>query len=134
MWNPEIIPEYVALLVKQKEYLKAIEAKKKLIKYLKSQNQIDHQIRRAYVEIICIQIIAEDYYRLQDTLDLFNEDFGGNAYKFDEFKMASELKEISGSKDFKLMETLLKKPLFGFLDNEIIRTLKLTALDISQGN
>jgi len=33
VWNPDIVSEYVSLLMKFKEYSRAIEAKKKFIKF-----------------------------------------------------------------------------------------------------
>ena len=85
---------------------------------------IDHQIRRAYVEIVCIQIVAEDFYRIEETLQAFTEDFGGNPYTFDEFNIAKGLKDAIQNKDYKTIETLAKKPLFSFLDIEVVRALK----------
>ena len=81
-------------------------------------------MRRAYVEIVCIQILAEDYFKIEETLDEFASDFGGNPYSFDEYNIANTLKDAILSKDFKTIETLCKKPLFSFLEIEIVRALK----------
>jgi hypothetical protein len=35
LWNPEIIDEYISVLVKLDEFGQAIEAKRKFIKFLK---------------------------------------------------------------------------------------------------
>jgi hypothetical protein len=45
-------------------------------------------MRRAYLEIICVQILNGDK-RLEETLIKFNEDAGGGAYSSDEYQMAS---------------------------------------------
>jgi hypothetical protein len=37
---------------------------------------VDHQVRRSYLEIVCISIANEDYIKLQDTLQKFIEDTG----------------------------------------------------------
>ena len=42
IWNPDIVNEYISLLMKRQEYAKVIEAKNALIKHLKSQGTIDH--------------------------------------------------------------------------------------------
>lgn len=80
------------------EYTRAIEAKKTFIKHLKSAATIDHQIRRAYLEIVCIQIVDEDWKRIQNTLEQFNEDAG---YNSDEYQFANSLREAVEAKDFK---------------------------------
>ncbi len=54
MWNPEVVHEYVSLLMKMTQYARAVKAKKSFINFMKSSGQIDHQIRRAFVEIACI--------------------------------------------------------------------------------
>lgn len=80
IWNPDIVNEYVSILMKNEQYAKAIAAKKRFIKYLVSQGTLDHQMRRAYLEIVCIQIVAEDYYKIDQTLEEFHSNYGGNAY------------------------------------------------------
>jgi len=42
MYNPEVTSEYVTLLVEEKEFFRAIRAKKKFIEFLKKQRKIDH--------------------------------------------------------------------------------------------
>ena len=54
IWNPEVVHEYVSLLMKMKAFERAIKAKKTFIKFMQSSGQIDHQIRRAFVEIAAI--------------------------------------------------------------------------------
>lgn len=58
-------------------------------------------MRRAYLEIICIQIIAEDFYKIEETLQDFTEDYGGNAYGQDEYQICSDLSDAIKAKDFK---------------------------------
>jgi len=43
---------------------------------------------RAYLEIICVQILNGDK-RLEETLIKFNKDAGGGADSSDEYQMAS---------------------------------------------
>jgi hypothetical protein len=46
-----------------------------------------------------LQIIAEDIYKLQDTLNEFSEDCpGGNPYVHDEYNIAVSLKEAVENK------------------------------------
>lgn len=67
---------------------------------MKSVGTIDHQIRRAYLEIVCVQIVDEDYRKIAETLEQFHEDVGGTAYSSDEYKMANSLRECVEGKDF----------------------------------
>ena len=42
IWNPEIVHEYVSLLMKKKAFDRAVKAKKTFIKYMSQSGQIDH--------------------------------------------------------------------------------------------
>ena len=42
MWNPDIVSEYIALLMSMKEYARVIHSKKHFIKHLKKEGTIDH--------------------------------------------------------------------------------------------
>lgn len=63
----------------------------------------------------------------------FNNTVGGAAYSSDEYQMANSLKESVEAKDFKRLETLTKKPLFSFLETEIVRCLKKFAMNPPAG-
>jgi hypothetical protein len=65
---------------------------------MKSQGNVDHQIRRSYLEIVCIHITNEDYRKLDDTLQRFIEDAGGSSS--DEYTIAVQIKEALETKDF----------------------------------
>jgi hypothetical protein len=47
--------------------------------------------------------------------------------------MANSLKETVEAKDFKKLEALIKKPLFSFLETEIVRCLKRFAMNPPAG-
>lgn len=130
MWNPDIVSDYTQLLMKLKEYNRAIEAKKTLIKHLKKEGTVDHQIRRAWLEIICIQIIAEDVYRIENSLYEFGLDCqGGNPYAYDEYNIACSLNDAILNKDYKALLTVTKKPIFSFIEGEVVKPLKLLAMN-----
>ena len=119
--------------MKEKEYARAIDAKKTFIKQLKKNETIDHQIRRAWLEIILIQIIAEDYYKIDESLQEFALDCpGGNPYTCDEYNVATSLKEAVQNKEFNVILTVMKKPIFSFLDNETVKQLKIIAMNPPQ--
>lgn len=69
--NYDMIESYIKQLAKVKEWAKLIQAKKRLIKYYRDQKTVDHRTRRSFLEIICAQVLLEDYYRLDDTLQEF---------------------------------------------------------------
>lgn len=75
-WNPDIVNQYIGLLIKRRQFKRAIEAKYKFIAFMKKQMNVDHQVRRSYLEIICILITNEDYIKLDEVMSRFLEDTG----------------------------------------------------------
>jgi len=94
------VNQYLALLIQKGHYKRAIEAKYTFIKHMKKQGTVDHQIRRSYIEILCILIINEDYKKIDDTLTSFQEDVGGSVYSTDEYTIATQIKEAVEQGDF----------------------------------
>ena len=79
--NTEIPVTYCKLQIEARDFAGAIRTKKRFIDYLRDAGTTDHQIRRAWLEIICLQIIQEDFYRLDDSLQHFaNEPGHRNIY------------------------------------------------------
>ncbi len=116
--------------MQKKQYMRAVKAKLTYIKHMKKENAtVDHQVRRSFLEIVCIQIVNEDYKRLEETMTQFAEDCGSNVYQQDEYLIASSLKEAVEERDFMKVLAITKKPIFSFLENEIVRQLKQTALN-----
>ena len=67
----------------------------------------------------------EDFYRLEDSLQAFaNEPGHGNMYSQDEFVVAAELKDAIAAKEFPKLLQIMRKPIFGFLEIEIVKLLK----------
>ena len=67
----------------------------------------------------------EDFYRLEDSLQSFaNEPGHGNMYNQDEFTAANDLKDAICSKDFAKMTQVLKQPIFGYIELEVVKPLK----------
>ena len=94
---------------------------------MKKQMSVDHQVRRSYLEIVCISIANEDYIKLQDTLQKFIEDTG--SANSDEFQIATQIKEAVDAKDFVKLQTISKKPIFSFLETEIVKSFKRAILN-----
>lgn len=102
--NTDIPESYLRLQIEAKDYAGAIRTKKKFIEYLRNEGTTDHQIRRSWLEVICLQILMEDFYRLEDSLQSFaNEPGHGNMYGQDEFTAANDLKDAISAKDFPKM-------------------------------
>ena len=57
LFNSDIIDTFYKLQLKQGKLLDAIGTKRRLIKYLKDEKTIDHQIRRCYLEIVILQVL-----------------------------------------------------------------------------
>jgi hypothetical protein len=79
------------------------------------------------LEIICAQILLEDYYRLEDTLTEFCNEVGGNPYNFDEYEICVGLKESIEKRDFDKLQAWARKPIFGFIEVEIVKPFKVWA-------
>ena len=94
---------------------------------MKSQGNVDHQVRRSYLEIVCIHIINEDYRKLDETLQKFIEDAG--SANSDEYTIAVQIKEGLDNKDFVKLQAISKKPIFSFLETEIVRAFKKALLN-----
>ena len=58
-----------------------------------------------------------------------HEVIGGQAYSSDEYNIIDEIKTAITNKDQKQLEKSAKKPLFGFLDNEIVKLFKMFAMN-----
>lgn len=66
-------------------------------------------------------------------MERFSQDAGGSVYTSDEYRMAQELKEALEARELKKMEVLSKKPMFSFLETEIVRCLKKFILNPPPG-
>ena len=64
-----MIDLYMNMVVKYSMYHDAIEARYNHIKYLKKEGTIDHNIRRAYIEIICLHVLANEKFKIKTILD-----------------------------------------------------------------
>ncbi len=127
--NYDMMESYTKLLAKQAKWTVLLEAKYRQIKYWRETKSVDHRSRRAFLEIICIQIISEDIYKLEQTLDNFCKEVGGNPYVHDEYEICVGIKEALEKKDWEQMQDWLKKPLLQFIEIEIVKALKVWVKD-----
>ena len=56
------------LLVSNHKFHEAIEARKNFIDYLKKIKEVDHQLRRGYLEIILLWILAKEPFKVADAV------------------------------------------------------------------
>ena len=76
------------------------------------------------MELLCVQIIQEDVYNLDSLLQEFCMAVGGNPYCHDEYTLCTDLKEAVEAKDWKKAKEVTGRPLFGFLEIEVVRPLR----------
>jgi hypothetical protein len=98
--NFDMLEMYIKQLAKKKDWKTLMEAKRRLIKYYRDAKTVDHRTRRSFLEILCAQVLLEDYYRLEDTLTEFCNEVGGNPYAFDEYEICVGIKESIEKRDF----------------------------------
>ena len=122
--NYDMMENFTKLLAKNALWKELIQAKHRQIKYWRDTKQVDHRSRRAFLEIICIQCVMQDVYRLEETLDSFTKEVGGNPYMHDEYELCVGIKESMEKKDWEALKGLLHKPLFGFIELEVVKALK----------
>lgn len=88
----DLIDECQTILIGNQMFAEAEEQRHRFIAHLKKENEIDHQMRRAYLEIVVLNILADDKFKIKKTLDAFRENTP-NCHKYDEYKISRNLKE-----------------------------------------
>ena len=124
--NSDIVPAYRKLLLVSGDYVGSIEATKTHLDYLRSTGKIDHQIRRGWLEVISIQIGMGDIYALDATLQAFAKD-APNGFAHDEYTVGHDLKQAVQKDDYVQVMSVVKKPIFSFLEAEAVKLLKSVA-------
>ena len=123
--NSDVPEAYVKMQVAQKDFKGAIRTKKTFMDYLRGEKRLDHQIRRSWLEVVCLQILLEDIYRIEDSLNEFAQDCPmGNPYAQDEYATACDLKDAMLSNNFEQMVSVTKRPIFSYIEIEIVKLLK----------
>ena len=125
--NFDMLEMYIKQLAKKQDWQTLIDAKRRQIKYYSDTKTVDHRTRRSFLEIICAQVLLEDYYRLEDTLTEFCREVGGNPYSFDEYEICVGIKESIEKRDFEKLQAWSRKPLFGFIEVELVKPFKAWA-------
>ena len=92
IFNTDIVDEYMNILMQYDMPHDAIQARYRFIKYLKDNNQNDHQIRRCYLEILLLYMIADEKFKIKQVMEEFFRDVP-NAYKYDEYQFAETLQQ-----------------------------------------
>ncbi len=63
-------------------------------------------------------------YRLDDSLNEFCKEVGGNPYSHDEYEVCVGVKECCEKKDWEALKGWYRKALFGFIEIEIVKAFK----------
>jgi hypothetical protein len=98
--NYDMLENFPKLLAKQELWKELIEARYRQIKHWRDSKSVDHRTRRAFLEIICCQCVIEDIYKLEETLNSFAREVGGNPYAHDEYDICVGVKECMEKKDW----------------------------------
>ena len=91
MFCDGIVDEYLSLLLVNRMFAEAQEQQNTFISYLIKENEIDHVIRRVYLTMLCLNLLANDKFKVKATMDEFTNKVP-NAHMQDEFKIADKIK------------------------------------------
>lgn len=108
--NYDMLETYAKALAQAKKWKELIETKYTIIDHYNKAKQVDHRTRRSFLEIICVQIISEDFYKMEETMDAFFREVGGNPYTFDEYECCAGLKEAAEKQEWYKIDEWLRKP------------------------
>ena len=136
VFNSDLIDMYMNMLVKYNMLHEAIQARMQFIRYLHKNGTVDHQARRAYVEVISLHVLANETFKITQILQEMAQ-ADPACFGRDEYNLGQGMLDLVGQEgmssvqdqDWKGMQNLLKKPLFKFLNNEIVKKLKLLCID-----
>ena len=64
LFNSDFVDDFLNMLLEQNLNFEAIIARKKFIKYMIKSKNFDHQIRRAYLEIMCLRICCNEKFKI----------------------------------------------------------------------
>lgn len=73
----------------------------------------------------------EDNYGIESTLQQFIQD-APNAYSQDEYEIASQINNVIGKQEFEELVKICKKPIFSFLETELVKLIKRFAANPPQ--
>ena len=91
MFCEPVVNEYKTLLAGNDKYTEAQTAINEFINYLVKEGEIDHQIRRAYLELLCLNILSDDKFKIKSTLTEFMGKVP-NCHSTDEFRIAEKIR------------------------------------------
>ena len=96
IFNSDIVDHYMNMLCKYDMFHEAIEARNDFIKHLVKEGTVDHQMRRAYVEIMCLHILCNEKFKIQSVIERMIQtdpsSMGKDEYNIGENMMAAVAK------------------------------------------
>jgi hypothetical protein len=93
LFNVDLVDDYMNMLMQYEKFHEAIKAKQKFIQYLMSAKEIDHQIKRSYLEVFLLYMLLDEKYKLKGVVEEFEKNYP-NAFKQDEYNLASQLLDV----------------------------------------
>ena len=91
MFCEPVVNEYKTLLAGNDKYAEAQTAINEFINYLVKEGEIDHQIRRAYLELLCLNILSDDKFKIKSTMTEFMGKVP-NCHSTDEFRIGEKIR------------------------------------------
>lgn len=131
LFNSDIIDTYYKLQLRYSLYADCISTKRRLIRHLKEEKTIDHQIRRHYLEIVILHVLSGELSKVDETMTQFTQD-SPNAYSQDEYSIASQVNEAVKAQDFAELTKICRQPIFSFLETELVKAIKKFAANPPQ--
>jgi len=78
-------------------------------------------------------INEEGVAKIEETITSFQEDVGGTVYASDEYAIAMQMKEAIEQGEWGKLQAIGKKPLFSFLETEIVKAFKRKVMSAPGG-
>lgn len=71
LFNVDLIDDYMNMLLQYEKFEEAIKAKDRFIKHLIDSKEIDHQIKRSYLEVFLLYVLLDEKFKLKGVVERF---------------------------------------------------------------
>jgi hypothetical protein len=88
--SSDMVYDYPSVLMKCDRVHDTITARERYIDYQIEIKEVDHTVNRAYLEIVCLHMIASEHFKIADVLERFMMNVR-NAHSSDEYRIAESI-------------------------------------------
>ena len=88
--SSDMVYDYPTVLMKCDRVHDTIAARERYIDYQIEIKEVDHTVNRAYLEIVCLHMIANEHFKIPDVLERFMMNVR-NAHSSDEYRIADSI-------------------------------------------